>query len=111
MTDLLMQPRAQAPAEDRTAELLRFLCSASRGGSNRHRILELLSERPRNIQEVARDLALNYGTVTSHVRTLVAVGLVTPLTGGRYARGYAVTPFTRRCLQAMPVREGLARRT
>ncbi|HYU06019.1 MAG TPA: winged helix-turn-helix domain-containing protein [Thermoplasmata archaeon] len=84
------------PNEDRCLELLRFLILGTRGGQNRARILALLLDRPRHANELARELDVNYGTVTRHLRCLMEAGLVLPLTPGRYAQAYAVAPVLRK---------------
>src|SRR3990172_13238291 len=80
-------------------DLLRFLLLGSRGGWNRGRILELLVECPRNAHDLSRELDLNYGTVTLHLRSLLEAGLVVALTPERYAQGFAVAPVLRRNLR------------
>lgn len=76
-------------------DLLRYLVLETRGGETRARILELLLERPRNSHEIARELGLNYGTVTGHLRRLVRGNLVLALTAERYAQGFGVAPIVR----------------
>ncbi len=85
-----------APSEERTLELMRFLLAGSRGGRNRGRILELLLDCPRNAHEISRELGLNYGTVTMHLRTLSDAGLIVSLNPGRYGQGFAPSPVLRR---------------
>ncbi len=83
-------------SEGRALETLRFLLIGSRGGENRGRILRVLASCPRNAYDIARELDLNYGTVTHHLKTLAAAGLVIALTGSRYAQGFALSPVVRR---------------
>ena len=87
---------ARVEPEDRSLELLRFLVLGSRGGKNRGRILRALLECPRNAFEVAKELDLNYGTVTAHLKTLTEAGLTVRLGTGGYAKGYAAAPVVRR---------------
>ena len=87
--------RPSSEPEERFLELLRFLILGSRGGTNRGRILNALLSSPRHAFDVAKDLHLNYGTVTAHLRTLEEAGVIVRLTVGRYARGYALAPVVR----------------
>lgn len=80
-------------------DLLRFLLLGSRGGWNRGRILELLLECPRNAHDLSKELDLNYGTVSLHLKTLLEAGLVVALTPERYAQGFAAAPVLRKNLR------------
>jgi DNA-binding transcriptional ArsR family regulator len=44
--------------------------AGTRGGVNRTRILHALEERPRNANQLAEDLELNYDTVRHHLEVL-----------------------------------------
>ncbi len=79
------------PNENGFARTLSFLLLDMRGGTNRARILQLLLECPRSAHSLARELGLNYGTVTSHLRALLRNAIVVPVTPGPYARGYAAS--------------------
>jgi len=81
----------ESPIESGFTHVLSFLVLDMRGGTNRARILKLLLECPRNAYSLSRELGLNYGTVTSHLRKLVRYGVVVPVTPGPYARGYAAS--------------------
>jgi DNA-binding transcriptional ArsR family regulator len=45
--------------------------AGTRGGPNRVRILRALDDRPRNANQLAEDLELNYDTVRHHLDVLV----------------------------------------
>lgn len=47
-----------------------YLFTATRGGTNRVRIVRLLSERPRNANQLAEDLDVSYKTVRHHLDAL-----------------------------------------
>ena len=53
-----------------------YLLTATRGGENRLRIIRALSERPKNANELADELDVNYKTVRHHLDTLEEHGLV-----------------------------------
>ena len=50
--------------------MLHYLFLASRGGAMRWRIIEALAEAPRNMNQLAAALAVNYKTIQHHVRIL-----------------------------------------
>jgi DNA-binding transcriptional ArsR family regulator len=50
--------------------------AGTRGGPNRARILRALDERPRNRNQLAEDLDLNYKTVEHHLELLEENGVV-----------------------------------
>ncbi len=51
--------------------VLWYVLTGTRGGANRVRILRALDERPRNANQLAEDLGLDYKTVTHHLEVLV----------------------------------------
>lgn len=53
-----------------------YLLTATRGGENRVRIVRLLSERPRNANQLAEDLDVSYKTVRHHLDALADHGVV-----------------------------------
>ena len=57
--------------------LIWFLLAGTRGGPNRARILAAVRERPRNANQLAADLRLNYRTVLHHLALLMEHGLIT----------------------------------
>lgn len=67
--------------------LLWWLLSGSAGGSNRGRILVELFEQPRNANELAKLLSLDYKTVRHHLRVLEKNNLAT-YTGSGYGKMY-----------------------
>lgn len=53
-----------------------YLLTATRGGENRLRIIRALFEQPKNANELAEELDVNYKTVRHHLDTLEEHGLV-----------------------------------
>jgi len=51
--------------------VLWYVLTGTRGGENRARILRALEERPRNANQLAEDLDLDYKTVRHHLDVLV----------------------------------------
>jgi predicted transcriptional regulator len=72
--------------------LLWFLLGGSRGGPSRARIIQLLRDKPRNQNQLATDLGLQYKAVQHHVRVLVKSALIVG-TGEKYAITYSLTPW------------------
>ena len=47
--------------------LLWFLFAGSRGGDNRMKIIDLLKERPYNINQLSESLGLDYKAIQHHI--------------------------------------------
>ena len=72
--------------------LLWYLLAGTRGGDNRIKIIELLHDRPYNINQLAQALEVNYKAVEHHMRVLLKNNLV--LTKGeKYGVLYFLTPY------------------
>jgi predicted ArsR family transcriptional regulator len=71
-------------------QVLFYLLVGMRGGSNRIRILRSLLEQPKNANQLAEDLELNYSTVRHHLELLEEHDLV-EATGGNYGEMYFPT--------------------
>jgi len=50
--------------------VLWYVFTGTRGGANRARILRAIEERPRNANQLAEDLDLDYKTVRHHLEVL-----------------------------------------
>jgi DNA-binding transcriptional ArsR family regulator len=50
--------------------VLWYVLTGTRGGPNRARLLRALDERPRNANQLAEDLDLDYKTVRHHLEVL-----------------------------------------
>ena len=73
-------------------QLLWYLIAGTRGGVNRARIIEALSERPYNANQLSAALGLDYRTVRHHLDLLQKNGLITRPTGDAYASPYFLSP-------------------
>lgn len=51
--------------------VLWYVFAGTRGGTNRARILQALDDRPRNANQLAEELELDYKTVRHHLDVLV----------------------------------------
>ena len=67
--------------------LLWYVLAGSRGGVNRGRIINLLRESPRNINQLAEALDVHYRVAEHHVRTLEKNNLIMPA-GEHYGKLY-----------------------
>ena len=56
--------------------VLWYVFTGTRGGTNRIRILKALDQRPRNANQLAEDLDLDYKTVRHHLDVLVENDIV-----------------------------------
>lgn len=48
-----------------------YLLAGTRGGANRARLIRLLDERPRNANQLAAELDVDYNTVRHHLDMLI----------------------------------------
>jgi predicted transcriptional regulator len=67
--------------------VLWYVLASSRGGPNRVRILRALDEEPRNANQLAEDLDLDYTTVRHHLDVLVDNNVLTN-SGNEYGAVY-----------------------
>ncbi len=72
-------------------KLLWHLVAGTRGGVNRARILVRLKERPRNANELAGELGLDYKTIRHHLKVLRRNDLVMA-SEEAYGTLYALSP-------------------
>jgi DNA-binding transcriptional ArsR family regulator len=72
--------------------LLWFLLGGKRGGENRARIIQCVRVRPRNLNQLANELGLQYKAVQHHVKILQSSLLVVP-SGEGYGTLYMLHPW------------------
>jgi predicted ArsR family transcriptional regulator len=75
--------------------VLWYVLAGTRGGENRARILQALDERPRNANQLAEDLALDYKTVRHHLDVLVDNDVIAT-SGDEYGAVYYPTDSAER---------------
>ena len=75
--------------------LLWYLFAGSKGGVNRIRIIELLKERPYNINQLAEALGLDYKAIQHHIIVLEKNNLV-----GKIGEKYGILYFISNYLEA-----------
>ncbi len=74
--------------------VLWYLLASSRGAATRVRVLRALDERPRNPNQLAEDLDLDYTTVQHHLEVFEENNVV-EATGDDYAAAYLPTEQVR----------------
>ena len=72
--------------------LLWFLLGGKRGGENRARIIQTVRVRPRNMNQLAKDLNMQYKAVQHHVTVLLNSSLLVP-SGEGYGTVYMLSPW------------------
>lgn len=71
-----------------------YVFGGSRGGPNRIRVVRALNERPRNANQLAEALDLDYTTVRHHLDVLLQHGVVRK-TDDEYGAVYVPSPSAR----------------
>ena len=72
--------------------LLWYLFAGSKGGDNRVRIIDLLRERPYNINQLAEILGLDYKAIRHHIMVLEKSNLVSKM-GQKYGVLYFISNY------------------
>jgi DNA-binding transcriptional ArsR family regulator len=73
--------------------LLWYLISSTRGGVNRAKVLDLISLRPSNPNQIASELILDYKTIVHHLDVLSKNGLIITDNKESYGTIYFLTPL------------------
>jgi DNA-binding transcriptional ArsR family regulator len=81
-------------------KVLWWLLGGSRGGKNRLRVIRAIDERPRNTNQLAAALDLDYKTVQHHLELLVENGVLTTM-GDDYGKTYFLTDAMERNLDVL----------
>ncbi len=76
-----------APRTRPLKHLLQWLIAGTRGGVNRARIINAISEEPLNANQLGNLLEVDYRTVRHHLEVLEKNGLITSI-GERYGKMY-----------------------
>jgi len=74
--------------------ILWYVLTGTRGGENRVRILQAIDRQPRNANQLAEELDLDYKTVRHHLDVLVENDVVTK-SGDEYGAVYLPTERAR----------------
>lgn len=76
-----------APRTRPLKHLLQWLIAGTRGGVNRARIINAISEEPLNANQLRNLLGVDYRTARHHLEVLEKNGLITSI-GERYGKMY-----------------------
>ncbi len=79
--------------------LLWFLFAGSRGGENRIRIIDLIKERPHNMNQLAEAIGVDYKAVQHHIGVLEKNNMVTK-TGEKYGVLYFISNYLEANIEA-----------
>lgn len=69
-----------------------YLFAGSRGGENRVKIIDILKERPSNINQLAQSLKLDYKAIQHHIIILEKNNIVSRL-GEKYGILYSISNY------------------
>lgn len=72
--------------------LLWFIFAGSRGGLNRLRIVKQIRNSPLNINQLAKELQLDYKAIQHHIKVLEKNNIITKI-GEKYNVTYFISPF------------------
>jgi DNA-binding transcriptional ArsR family regulator len=90
--------------------LLWFLFAGSRGGENRIRIIDLIKERPQNMNQLAEAMGVDYKAVQHHIGVLEKNNMVTR-TGEKYGVLYFISNYLEANIEAFnEVRSAIEKR-
>jgi len=79
--------------------LLWFLFAGSRGGDNRMKIIDLLKERPYNINQLSESLRLDYKAIQHHILVLQKNNIITKM-GEKYGALYFISNYLEANIEA-----------
>jgi len=82
----------ESHAHSEIKKLFWFLFVVSRGAINRIRIISVLRNRPRNRNQLATELGIDYKNIQHHIKVLEKNNLVIK-TGNHYGVVYCVSPL------------------
>jgi DNA-binding transcriptional ArsR family regulator len=79
--------------------LLWFLFAGSRGGDNRMKIIDLLKDRPYNINQLSESLGLDYKAIQHHILVLQKNNMITKM-GEKYGVLYFISNYLEANIEA-----------
>ena len=86
-------------ADPNAKRILWYIFAGTRGGRNRMKIIELLKDRPYNINQLAETLRVDYKAIQHHILVLERNNLVNRV-GERYGILYFISNYLEANIQA-----------
>ncbi|MFZ0512004.1 MAG: winged helix-turn-helix domain-containing protein [Candidatus Nitrosopolaris sp.] len=86
-------------ADPNAKRLLWFLFAGSRGGNNRMKIIDLLKERPYNINQLSESLGLDYKAIQHHISVLQNNNVIIKM-GEKYGVLYFISNYLEANIEA-----------
>lgn len=80
------------PTDPHTKRFLLFIFTGSKGGLNRLRIISKIKDNPANINQLAKELDLDYKSILHHIKVLEKNNLITKV-GEKYGVLYFISPY------------------
>ncbi|MBQ6219520.1 MAG: winged helix-turn-helix transcriptional regulator [Methanosphaera sp.] len=71
-------------------KIFQWVLLGTKGSENRVKIIKKIKEKPYNINQLSKELNLNYRTVKHHINKLKEVNLIESY-GGKYGKLYFLT--------------------
>jgi predicted transcriptional regulator len=87
------------PSPPYARNLLFYVFAGSRGGENRIRIIDSIKQMPKNTNQLASELGLNYRAIQHHLGVLEKNNLVTKV-GDKYGANYFLSAFLEANMEA-----------
>ena len=81
------------PVDPRFKRLLWYLIGSTRGGINRAKIINFLTENPSNANQLSNQLKMDYKTIIHHLDVLKKNGLVVTENEESYGDTYFISPL------------------
>lgn len=81
------------PVDPRFKRLLWYLIASTRGGVNRAKIINFLSESPSNANQLSNQLKLDYKTIVHHLDVLKKNSLIVTDNEESYGATYFISPI------------------
>lgn len=85
--------------------LLWFVFAGSRGGLNRLKIISQLKQNPKNTNQLANDLGLDYKAIQHHIKVLEKNNLITRV-GEKYGVMYFISTYLEVNMETLEEIEG-----
>ena len=86
-------PGPDKPVDPRFKRLLWYLIASTRGGVNRAKIINFLSESPSNANQLSNQLKLDYKTIVHHLDVLKKNSLIVTDNEESYGATYFISPI------------------